>query len=134
MTPEATNLAKFVKDLKAEFALSQNQLAKRLKVSRSTISVWESGHCFPDRENIQKLAALKGWRSEDLQYFINTGLEPAKDPLEEVLTTVRSLPAESLFRVVQEVMQTLALRSMPVEAVARAATQAEQALALASER
>ncbi|MGX7030643.1 helix-turn-helix transcriptional regulator [Vagococcus zengguangii] len=41
-----------IKKLRAENKLTQAQLAKKLNVSRSTISSWETGRSFPDLEMV----------------------------------------------------------------------------------
>ena len=44
------NLSEKIKKLRAENKLTQEQLAKNLQVSRSTISSWETGRSYPDLE------------------------------------------------------------------------------------
>jgi len=39
-----------IKKLRAENNLTQEQLAEKLQVSRSTISSWETGRSYPDLE------------------------------------------------------------------------------------
>lgn len=46
------NLSGKIKKLRAENKLTQEQLAEKLKVSRSTISSWETGRSYPDLEMI----------------------------------------------------------------------------------
>ena len=46
------NLSEKIKKLRAENKLTQEQLAKNLQVSRSTISSWETGRSYPDLEMI----------------------------------------------------------------------------------
>ena len=43
---------------RAELSLSQEELAKRLCVSRSAVAKWETGKGTPDVENLKALAAL----------------------------------------------------------------------------
>jgi len=44
--------------LRKEKGLSQEQLAEKLKVSRQTISKWETGETQPDMENLRNLALV----------------------------------------------------------------------------
>lgn len=44
------NLSEKVKKLRAENNVTQEQLTKKLQVSRSTISSWETGRGYPDLE------------------------------------------------------------------------------------
>lgn len=46
------NLSGKIKKLRAENNLTQEQLAEKLKVSRSTISSWETGRSYPDLEMV----------------------------------------------------------------------------------
>jgi transcriptional regulator with XRE-family HTH domain len=46
------NLSEKIKKLRAENKLTQEQLAEKLKVSRSTISSWETGRSYPDLEMV----------------------------------------------------------------------------------
>jgi transcriptional regulator with XRE-family HTH domain len=46
------NLYEKIKKLRAENNLTQDQLAKKLQVSRSTISSWETGRSYPDLEMV----------------------------------------------------------------------------------
>jgi len=46
------NLSGKIKKLRAENNLTQEQLAERLQVSRSTISSWETGRSYPDLEMV----------------------------------------------------------------------------------
>lgn len=46
------NLSEKIKKLRAENNFTQEQLAEKLKVSRSTISSWETGRSYPDLEMV----------------------------------------------------------------------------------
>lgn len=46
------NLSGKIKKLRAEKNLTQEQLAEKLQVSRSTISSWETGRSYPDLEMV----------------------------------------------------------------------------------
>lgn len=46
------NLSEKIKKLRAENNLTQEQLAEKLQVSRSTISSWETGRSYPDLEMV----------------------------------------------------------------------------------
>lgn len=46
------NLSRKIKKLRAEINLTQEQLAEKLQVSRSTISSWETGRSYPDLEMV----------------------------------------------------------------------------------
>ncbi|MET3504834.1 helix-turn-helix transcriptional regulator [Halalkalibacter oceani] len=46
------NLSRKIKKLRADHHLTQEQLAEKLQVSRSTISSWETGRSYPDLEMV----------------------------------------------------------------------------------
>lgn len=50
----------YLKKLRAENKLSQEQLAEKLGLSRQSISKWEQGASTPDIENFAKLAEIYG--------------------------------------------------------------------------
>lgn len=51
-------LGEKIKDARKQCALSQEQLAEKIAVSRSAIAKWESGKGLPDVENLKTLARL----------------------------------------------------------------------------
>jgi transcriptional regulator with XRE-family HTH domain len=112
---KAKRLATLVRELRGSH--SQGQFAKKLGISRSTVTLWESGLAWPEAENLQKLAILKGWNLEEIQTYLIQGELPEREPLEEILDRVRSLPSEALARVATVAVQTLAERTSSTEKV-----------------
>lgn len=108
MDDKAKRLADLVKELRG--SLSQNQFSKKLGVNRSTINFWESGQAYPEAENLQKLAHLKGWTLEEIQFYLLKGQLPSEDPLEQILRKIRTLPSESLAQVAAVTGATLVER------------------------
>lgn len=47
-----------IKQLRAKKNISQKELADKLNVSRSTISMWETGASEPDFDNVSKIAEI----------------------------------------------------------------------------
>lgn len=109
MNSKAKRLATLVRELRD--SQSQGQFAKKLGVSRSTVTLWESGLAWPEAENLQKLASSKGWNLEEIQTYLIKGELPEREPLEEILDRVRSLPSEALAQVAAVAVQTLAART-----------------------
>lgn len=113
MNSKVERLAKLVKELRS--SQSQHRFAKKLGVSRSSVTFWESGQAWPDMENLEKLAALKGWSLSELQvYLINGDTVPTREPLyalEQILNAMRFLPSEAVAEVVNAGVQTLISRS-----------------------
>lgn len=110
MNPKAKRLATFIQELRG--SQSQRQLAKQLGVSQGSVNLWESGQSLPDTENLDKLAALRGWSLSDLQAYLVKGDLPDREPLEHILNTVRSLPLEAVAQVAAVAVETLATRSI----------------------
>lgn len=108
MSNKVQRLAALVQELRG--SLTQVQLGKKLGVDRSTISLWESAHSYPDPENLSKLARLKGWTLEQLEDYLLEGQLPTEDPLEQILRKIRTLPSESLAQVAAVTGATLAER------------------------
>lgn len=110
LSPKAKRLATFIQELRG--SQSQRQLAKRLGVSQGSVNLWESGQSWPETENLEKLAALKGWSLSDLQTYLIKGELPDTEPLEQILSMVRSLPLEAVAQVAAVAVETLAARSI----------------------
>lgn len=110
MSTKAERLATLVQELRG--SLSQGQFAKRLGVSRPTVTLWESRLAWPEAENLQKLALLKGWTLEEIQVYLIEGKLPSSDPLEQILNKVRLLPSEAVAQVAAVAVETLASRTV----------------------
>lgn len=60
--------------LRKERGYTQEQLAQRLNVSRTTISRWESGHTLPDIETLKLLSQVL-----EYNFFTNEDIAPAPE-------------------------------------------------------
>lgn len=110
METKTERLAKLVAELRG--SKSQRQFAKELGVSQSSVRFWESNLAWPDTENLEKLAALRGWSLSNLQTYLIKGDLPDSEPLEQILNTVRTLPLEAVAQVAAVAVETLATRSI----------------------
>ncbi|MBW4549455.1 MAG: helix-turn-helix domain-containing protein [Symplocastrum torsivum CPER-KK1] len=113
MDSKTERLARIVAELRG--SKSQRQFAKELGVSQSSVRFWESHLAWPETENLEKLAALRGWSLSDLQAYLVDGELPEEEPLEQVLRTVRSLPLEAVARVAAVAVETLAKKSLATQ-------------------
>lgn len=113
MDLKTERLAKLVVELRG--SKSQRQFARELGVSQSSVRFWESYLAWPETENLEKLAALKGWTLSHLQAYLVKGELPEEEPLEQVLKTLRSLPLEAVAQVATVAVETLATRSLAVQ-------------------
>ena len=55
-----------IKDYRASFHLSQNELAKKIKVAPSTVGMWETGKSVPRPSKLIKLADIFGVTVDEL--------------------------------------------------------------------
>ena len=60
------NLNKQIQTYRKAKGYSQETLAEKLYVSRQTVSNWETGHSYPDLENLMLLSALFDVTLDDL--------------------------------------------------------------------
>ena len=54
------------KDLRVSAGLTQEEMAKRLNISRSTIAMWETGESFPRTDKLKEIAQLLHCTLDDL--------------------------------------------------------------------
>lgn len=113
MDSKTERLARIVAELRG--SKSQRQFAKELGVSQSSVRFWESHLAWPETENLEKLAVLRGWSLSELQAYLVDGELPEEEPLEQVLRTVRSLPLEAVARVAAVAVETLAKKSLATQ-------------------
>ena len=109
MTTKAERLAALIKELRG--ACSQRRFSQQLGVSKSCVNFWESGLAWPDTDNLEKLAQLKGWTLAELQTYLVKGELPSDEPLEQILNQLRLLPTEAVAQVASVAVQTLASRT-----------------------
>ena len=63
-----TKVSKNIKKLRTQHGLTQEDVAKKLFVTRQTVSSWESGRTQPDIETLMKLSELFSVSAEELIY------------------------------------------------------------------
>ena len=67
-----------MKKLREEKGLSQNEIAKRMYVTRTTVSRWESGHRLPDAAMITRLSDVLG---VDVNILISAAAQSDEIPI-----------------------------------------------------
>jgi len=115
-------LANLVKELRGE--RSQRSFAKLLRVSNQAVQNWEKEKTWPDEENLQRLAQLKGWTLKQLQAYL-AGEPQAEEGvicadmseisertlnIQQLLAQVRMLPFQAAAQVAQAALETMAIR------------------------
>jgi transcriptional regulator with XRE-family HTH domain len=111
MSTKAERLATLVRELRG--SKSQGQFARLLKVSRSTVTLWESHLALPSSKNLMNLARLKGWNFEEISAYMEEGKLPDNcEQIEHILNRVRELPSDQLIQVATVVAETLFSRTI----------------------
>ncbi|MBQ7505175.1 MAG: helix-turn-helix domain-containing protein [Ruminococcus sp.] len=67
-----------LKKLREEKGLSQSEIAKRMYVTRTTVSRWESGHRLPDAAMITRLSDVLG---VDVNILISAAAQSDENPI-----------------------------------------------------
>ncbi|MCW9134150.1 helix-turn-helix transcriptional regulator [Bacillus paramycoides] len=52
------NLSYNLKQKREAYNFSQEEIAKKLNVSRQSVSKWENGNCYPDLDNLIRLSDI----------------------------------------------------------------------------
>ena len=92
--------AETLRDLRTKKGLSQNQLARAMFVSNTTISKWENGIHLPDAAMITRLARVL---EVDVGLLLTTAAESDEAPNIIIVDDNRAVISDSLF-VLEEVM------------------------------
>lgn len=114
-------LASLLRELRGE--RSQRSFAQFFGVSNQAVQNWEKERTWPDDDNLQKLADLKGWTLKQLQAYLE-GVPQAEQDIshtsfveteltlnvQQLLTQVRSLPFQAAAQVAQAALETMAIK------------------------
>ena len=65
------SLGQFISGRRKHLRMTQEELAKKLSVSKSAIAKWETDTGIPDRDNLQKLARSLSVKVDDLHRVID---------------------------------------------------------------
>lgn len=130
-TTPKEKLASLVRELRG--SKSQRSFAKLLGVSYYAVQTWEKQAVWPDDDNLEKLANLKGWTKDQLQLYLHisqaapsTSLnnssighsqarnikptdstQPLGLSIADLLAEVRALPFEAAVQVAQVALETI---------------------------
>lgn len=111
MESRTQRLAALVIELRGD--LSQRQFAKKFGVSFSAIHSWESGTSWPGTQNLTRLAQLKGWSFDELQYYLEGEPLSPRLSVPQLLAEVRSLPFEAAAQVARVALETMSNKGEP---------------------
>jgi transcriptional regulator with XRE-family HTH domain len=114
-------LASLLRELRGE--RSQRSFAQFFGVSNQAVQNWEKERTWPDDDNLQKLADLKGWTLKQLQAYLE-GVPQAEQDIsytsfveteltlnvQQLLAQVRSLPFQAAAQVAQAALETMAIK------------------------
>ena len=115
-------LANLVRELRGE--RSQRSFAKLFSVSNQAIQYWEKERTWPDDDNLQRLAELKGWTLLQLQAYLEgkpradeglnctdiSEISEQAPNVQQLLVQVRSLPFEDAVQVAKVALETIATK------------------------
>src|SRR5665213_906152 len=88
------HVGKKIQELRAKHGgISQDKLAKEMKVATNTISRWETGTYRPD---LNDLDALARFFKVSITEFLPAELVPANDPVNALLRTAKQLDPDDL--------------------------------------
>ncbi|MEG4607621.1 helix-turn-helix transcriptional regulator [Microcoleus sp. F6_B6] len=73
---------------------SYRAFARLLGVSHPTIKAWENLEGIPDRENLERVASLRGETLEEFKEFLGGSRTPSR--LQNLLQQVRTIPDDEL--------------------------------------
>lgn len=76
---EGVTFGKRVQNLRTNAGLSMEQLAQKLKISKSRVNMWENGGIIPRRDMLIKVAELFGVSTDFLLGSGQEGKEPEAD-------------------------------------------------------
>ena len=115
-------LANLLRELRGE--RSQRSFAKLLGVSNQAVQNWEKERTWPDDDNLQRLAELKGWTPKQLQGYLEgqpradeavnyteIGETHERSPyVQQLLAEVRMLPFKAAAEVAKVALETMAAK------------------------
>ncbi len=130
-TTPKEKLASLVRELRGN--KSQRSFAKLLGVSYYAVQTWEKQAVWPDDDNLEKLANLKGWTKEQLQLYLHISqvapsaslsnssigysqarnvkptdsTQPMGLSIADLLAEIRALPFEAAVQVAQVALETI---------------------------
>lgn len=113
---ETKQMSLFLKELRKERRLTQEQAAEELFVSSKTLSRWETGATIPDLETLIKLAE---YYKVDIKELIDgerrePGEAPDKDPAAQQKDALQAAAEYSRAREKREVRQAVLAVLMPI--------------------
>lgn len=81
---ENNNLGQWIRRQRKEHHYSQEELAKKLYISRQTLSNWENGKTWPDVENLLALSKLFDVSFETIAAKEQQDMKPKMDQLAQI--------------------------------------------------
>lgn len=63
---KARDIGKYLSELRKYYAITQDELASRIGVTRQAVSKWETGNTIPDVEILMSLSELYGIPINDI--------------------------------------------------------------------
>ncbi|NMG23054.1 helix-turn-helix transcriptional regulator [Brasilonema bromeliae] len=109
-------LAELLKELRGE--RSQRSFAKLLGVSNQAVQYWEKERTWPDDNNLERIAELKGWTLLQLQVYLE-GEQERSSVADEDVNRVNDSELQQQSRSVQQLLEEV--RMLPFQAAVQVA-------------
>lgn len=98
------NFQNILKSLRTSQSLTQDALAKKLKISRSTIGMYENGAREPDFETLELIA---DFFNVDIDYLLGRTLKTTYIPLTETQSTLSKKDEKDIAKRLEQTLDQL---------------------------
>ena len=98
---ERVSLGVFIARRRKYMGLTQEELAKRIGVSKSAIAKWETNGGLPDRDNLKKIAEVMKVSVDDLHRIINL------EKIMKGITSILLIPGKRASEPLQKVLSLI---------------------------
>lgn len=98
------NFQNILKSLRTSQSLTQDALAKKLKISRSTIGMYENGAREPDFETLELIA---DFFNVDIDYLLGRTLKTTYIPLTETQSTLSKRDEKDIAKRLEQTLDQL---------------------------
>lgn len=92
-----------ISNLRKKLNITQQSLALLLGVTDKAVSKWESGHGYPDLENLQRLASVFGVTIDYLIFGNRKGIAIAGNIIADVVKSIDTYPEKGMIAYISQV-------------------------------
>jgi hypothetical protein len=100
---EATRLSDLLKEIRGDQTV--RSFCSNIEIHRAAWQTWEKMDSAPMRENLERIAALKGWNLDELTSYLRTGdIKKPAYTAEQLLSHGRNLPLEERVKLARQLL------------------------------